>query len=480
MNHMRQTIFISHATPEDNEFTIWLATKLELMGYKVWIDKKGLLGGEKFWEEIDSVIRNLTIKFLIVYSENIFVKDQCNKPIGGKLKDGVSKEYSFAESIGKKEKLKDFIIPLNIDNADYNLFIGLDRSNQISFSDNWAKGLIQLEKKLVKDEIPKSSTETSEFGNWYHTEFLQYQPITSKNELYYSNWWKIEKLPEYFYLYEFDKKEQATEVRKQKSAFPVSQVSNYLSSFNLNSEFLYKIEGIDYILKPRKTYKIKITDVLIGFESLKFPSHKDVENHFKSLLKEVFHQIMKQRGMFWYKMANKKLAYYYTTQNLSTKKVSFNFLFKDTSKIKPKKKNLIGKYLDLGFWHYAVSCKPILSPFLGYSLKNHICFTNDGLHVWQKEVKGKSETDKDKIHTHRRRKGKTFFNEDWRDLFLAFINGLKKDERITINLSNNFTLEMPNYPISYWAEFGYYDPKDKTRQGLLNIYEDESDEAEND
>lgn len=477
---MRDTIFISHATPEDNEVTIWLASKLELMGYKVWIDKKGLLGGEKIWEEIDNAIRNLTIKFLLIYSENIFIKDEHSRPIGGKLKDGVSKEYNFAESIGKKEKIKDFIIPLNIDDADYNLFIGLDRSNQISFSENWAKGLIQLEKKLVKNEIPKSGKETTEFGNWYQTEFLQYETITSKNELYYSNWWEIPKLPDYYYLYEFDKKEQATVVRKQKNPYPISQISNYLSSFNNYTEFTYQIEGIDYTVKPKKTYEIKITDVLIGFESSKFPSHRDTENHFKSLLKETFHQIMKQRRMFWYEMANKKLAYYYTTQNLTTKKVSFDFLFKNKNKVKPKKKNLIGKHLELGLWHYAVSVKPTLSPFLCYSLKNHICFTNDGLNVWQKEVKGKLETDKDKIHTHRRRKGKTFFNEEWRDLFLAFINGLKKDGQISINLSDDFTLKMPSYPIFYWADFGYYDPKDKTRQGLLNTYEDEIDETEND
>ena len=34
---MKDTIFISHATPTDNIFATWLATKLELCGYKVWV-----------------------------------------------------------------------------------------------------------------------------------------------------------------------------------------------------------------------------------------------------------------------------------------------------------------------------------------------------------------------------------------------------------------------------------------------------------
>jgi len=38
---MRDTIFISHATPADNDFSIWIASRLEMLGYKVWIDKEG-------------------------------------------------------------------------------------------------------------------------------------------------------------------------------------------------------------------------------------------------------------------------------------------------------------------------------------------------------------------------------------------------------------------------------------------------------
>jgi hypothetical protein len=43
---MRNKIFISHAKPEDNDFTIWLASRLELLGYEVWIDKNGLVASD--------------------------------------------------------------------------------------------------------------------------------------------------------------------------------------------------------------------------------------------------------------------------------------------------------------------------------------------------------------------------------------------------------------------------------------------------
>src|ERR1035438_9881489 len=165
---MRDTIFISHATPEDNEFTIWLASRLQLLGYKVWIDRKGLLGGEKFWQEIDQIIRNQAAKFLMVYSNNI-----CYPGQPGNLKDGIYKEYSLAESISKDNTLIDFILLLKVDDSPYNLFIGADRFNQILFNKNWAEGLNQLETKFGKDNITKTKDLSSnDFIHWFKYQYV--------------------------------------------------------------------------------------------------------------------------------------------------------------------------------------------------------------------------------------------------------------------------------------------------------------------
>lgn len=473
---MRNKIFISHATPEDNDFTIWLASRLELLGYEVWIDKNGLIGGEKFWETIDNVIRNETVKFLLVYSKNIFQKDNDGNPIAGKLKDGVYKEYSFAESIGKQNSINDFIVMMNIDPSNYNLFIGADRLNQIPFYENWANGFKQLEKKLQKDNVPKTPQETqTDFGSWYEQQFVSNNGITSKNELYYTNWWAINKLPEYYYLYQFQSPEQAAAIAEQFLDFPISKITNYLSSFEEKYEFTVSQNDNTCAIKPQNIFKIKITDVLIGFESNSFPTHRDSENHFKKLLKETFHKIMKNRGMFWYEMSNKRLAYFYTPANLSSLKTKFQYPHRKKNQFKTK--NLIGKHKSLGQWHYAVSVKPIFSPILGFSLRSHITFTSDGFNVWKND---KNEIDTDKIHSQRRAKGKRMFNEEWRDLFLAFLNALKKEDKIEIALSSNFVLEMPVIPQTYWADFGYFDPKDKSRQGLLSMYEFEEENTDDD
>jgi hypothetical protein len=48
----KQSIFISHATPEDNGFVRWLGARLELAGFSVWHDLGRLKGGDHFWDKI--------------------------------------------------------------------------------------------------------------------------------------------------------------------------------------------------------------------------------------------------------------------------------------------------------------------------------------------------------------------------------------------------------------------------------------------
>lgn len=53
---MKDTVFISHATPADNTFAAWLATKLELCGYNVWVDINNLSPSVDFWNKIGDIL----------------------------------------------------------------------------------------------------------------------------------------------------------------------------------------------------------------------------------------------------------------------------------------------------------------------------------------------------------------------------------------------------------------------------------------
>lgn len=86
-------MFVSHANPEDNEFTMWLALQLASAGYSVWCDLTELLGGEDFWGgDIQKALASKTIKFTFVLSK------ASNK------KDGTLQELAYAKEVAKKLK----------------------------------------------------------------------------------------------------------------------------------------------------------------------------------------------------------------------------------------------------------------------------------------------------------------------------------------------------------------------------------------
>ena len=132
---MQEILFISHSTPEDNEFCIWLASRLEMLGYKVWIDLKNLYGGERSWQKIQQAIKE-SAKVLLVYSKYI-IDD-------GEIKQSIDDELRYARSFAESRKLKDFIIPLHLDESPYDLVIGLPNINHIQFNESWTSGLSHL------------------------------------------------------------------------------------------------------------------------------------------------------------------------------------------------------------------------------------------------------------------------------------------------------------------------------------------------
>jgi hypothetical protein len=54
----RPAIFISHASPEDNAFTLWLGAKLAALGYEVCADVLRLRGGDDWQRKLEHALRN--------------------------------------------------------------------------------------------------------------------------------------------------------------------------------------------------------------------------------------------------------------------------------------------------------------------------------------------------------------------------------------------------------------------------------------
>src|SRR3954467_11521574 len=64
----RDTIFICHASPDDNDFVRWIGTRLTGHGYKIWADLFELKGGSPFWSTIEEALRHHACKMIFVVS----------------------------------------------------------------------------------------------------------------------------------------------------------------------------------------------------------------------------------------------------------------------------------------------------------------------------------------------------------------------------------------------------------------------------
>jgi TIR domain len=96
----RQALFISHASPEDNAFTLWLGAKLTALGYEVFADILRLKGGDDWERILETAIRAKAAKFLLVATPH------------GVRKQGVRNEIAIATETARRIKDDAFIVPL--------------------------------------------------------------------------------------------------------------------------------------------------------------------------------------------------------------------------------------------------------------------------------------------------------------------------------------------------------------------------------
>jgi hypothetical protein len=449
---MRDTLFIGHANPQDNDFTIWLYSKLELEGYRVWCDLECLHGGESdFWDEIQTTIRNNACKYLLVLSQNSF------------RKDGVKDEFEYARSIEREFKLRDFIIPLRIDSVPFNERIGLNRRNILDFRSSWIPGLRSLFHKLTKDRIPRSTDLVPSISDWILKEHLyKNSELYNGEELHYSNWWQIESLPESIYVFQYMNESQAQAIIEEDADYPVIKHGNCLISFERNiKKISRKNDNIE--INPLGIQSLSTKNILSGDVSGDFPTQTDSENFLKRLLKKAFKNLVYEKGLSKKELSNDQ-CFFYRHNTLKSNWAIAKYPNKD------RRKKLVGKYHNKYLWHLAVSTRVMLAPFLCYSLKTHILFSDDGFNIWEDDTR---------LHSARRSKGKKWFNEEWRDRLMAFINSLANGkDKIRMKLANNFVLEMPLVTKKFYSDIGYHEPDTKERLNILydgdqSLYEDD-------
>jgi hypothetical protein len=175
----RAAIFISHATPEDNQFTIWLGAKLTALGYEVWADVLRLRGGDDWQRKLEQALRERACKVLLVAN-----------PVSVN-KQGVRNELQIASDVARLLKDDAFVIPLKLEPFQAPFLIA--QAQYINFELGWTQGLRELLLVLDECKIPRLSDPDTEI--WRALQMQDAKQLTNIPETLTSNWLSVQHLP---------------------------------------------------------------------------------------------------------------------------------------------------------------------------------------------------------------------------------------------------------------------------------------------
>lgn len=419
---MRDSIFISHAAPEDNDFTRWLSLQLIGLGYKVWSDVLKLKGGEDWWPVIEKEIRDNSIKFITVLS------------VHANNKDGVLKELAVAQKVKKQLNDSQFIIPLHIDlNLSYDdVNIELNRLNSINFKKSWAEGLKSLLELLEEQNVPKSSPNFNEVNQLWQTIFLHNKLPVEKTEIYSSNWFPIVELPK---VLRFHKIKYAIPpgFNVEDLPFPIVTYKDYCATFAWSYDFMNELPKTT-TYDPKQTIEIPTEDILNGTYSDRFIRNKEAKNLIIQLLNKGFNKSIQKKPVSVYQMSNH---------------ISFWIKKGVLEKDKFNKVQFIGKQKEKQ-WHFGISGNVKMFPERCFVINSHIWFTSDGNNLIPEPAKQ---------HAARRKQGKNWWNNDWRSKTIAFMQFLSEDdEAIHVELGSEEKIKISMHPMTFTSPVTYLDP----------------------
>ena len=392
----RDVIFISHATPDDNEFVRWLGTRLTALGYKVWADIFDLAGGTPFWTSIEDALRRRTLKVVFVVS-----KASCDPNRGG-----VRNEISVADAVRKSLKDPEFIIPVRIDDIPFeDLPIQIHQLNGIDFTAGWGAKLTVLVDTLTKANVPRVVTDLSaEFDRWRQASVRSDVVVERGEEPLLTSVMPIIRLPDEISFYEYKGENKKFEQAIESLPHPHAMHNRLLVSFAAAQEIQAHLP-LDLTVALRRV--APFSDFLDGTVMDPVgPRRGDANNWAVRMLRESFEAHLEARGLVAYAASSGTVMFF--PRNL----LPDDRVYYVNAKGKRTYKQVVGfsKVLN-AHWHLGMRAVLRLGEMPTVRLRPYVVFTRDGRAPLQ---------DADEMAKFRRRFCKSWFNHVWRPLWQAF------------------------------------------------------------
>ena len=412
---------MSHANPADNDFTLWLGSRLSAAGYNVWADLNDLKLGIKIWNEIEQKIRQEAVKVLVVTS------------YASRSAEGVDNEIQIAKGIEKEVESDNFIVQLKIDDLPYSqLPPALNNRLALDFSENWGRGLTKLLKQLSEDGVPLSRAAAKSTELFRQTLTSKQDQIIDKAEPTFANWLPI-GLPKNIYVFVFRGSAKVVQTALGGLGIPSSAHQDFLLTFADAETVGYCTEQ-----EPNRINGKSFDSVVWRDSADRMLLPKGTRRQMlNEIVNDAWARKLRSEGFLEYQMAN-ETAYFRPG-------VPFRQRYRDPLNRRIAPVSLIGETKKhQAYWHAAMSATSSVNPMHHLSIRLHVAFTRDGKHLL---------ADGDRAFKLRKSFCKNFWNPRWRKILFALFELLTdKDGYISISTGGEESIQV-GFPLEISAPY---------------------------
>ena len=417
----RETVFISKATPGDDEFVLWLAPRLEAAGYTVFADVLNLEAGGRWRKEVTGTLQNKSIKMLLCCRNSTLEKN------------GVQEEIGIAEDIVKELQDPRFIIPLRLEK--FKRVFGIGELQYVDFVGSWACGFRDLLDTLESQGVPRSTKKIVINPNWENYKRRLAIKIEDMPEILTASWLRIASVPEYICYYTPPGAIDHSLMQHmcKKVPFPAEVYWRGFFSFAMPEEIERNFANVGKFVVHSEHKLLEFLEN--GSKSPNIRS-REAQNLILSMFRESWESFCRRKGFYEYAFS-KQTGFHATEAQVPLgNKIPWG-------QQEQRRSSMLRNTARGKVWQYGVSAAPYLWPFPHFKIKARVLFA---------ELAGKESGavfhDVDQQHRLRRSICKGWRNKAWHGRFMAFLELLSgASPSIELALSDSCSLMIDASPV---------------------------------
>ncbi len=392
----RALLFISKATPGDDEFALWLAPRLEAAGYEVFADILTLEPGTRGRKEITETLQQRTKKMLLVGRTATLQRE------------GVQEEIGIAEDLAKELTDPKFIVVLRLEK--YKKIFGIGELQYINFERGWSEGLIKLLAALQRQHVPKRNEPVIN-THWEAFRRRSAIRLLDEPERLTSNWLRVAECPDVIRYFEpggalnLD----AMVAACGRAPFPVVPRNRGLFAFATEAEINNALSSAGRFRESAVIDLPAFIDEGSGVLDLK---KKDAANIVNGMYRAAWKSLCVRRGLLEYRYSMTSGFHAGPAAARVGERIPWGMQGdRRSSMLRDEAKGHI--------WQFGVTGLPAFWPYQHFKLKARVIFAPpDG------EDAGTPYDDKKKQHRLRRSVCKGWRNKQWHGRLMALLDVL--------------------------------------------------------